>query len=104
MSFSDFVKKKEFVNQRYQGAKKITNQTRDKSDATSLSYKHFNAKLPQYRRAITDLGNKRDPKWLKSEFTRLKSKLNLDKLSQEEFQKITGELEVVGELYIKLMK
>lgn len=102
MKFSDFVKKKEFADARYQGAKKAATQAKTKGGPAILSYYHFKAKLPKYRKAINDFGNHHDPKWLKSEFNRIKSKLNLEKLSQEEFQTLTGQLEVIGELYIKL--
>lgn len=102
MKFKDFAAKKEFTQKRLDGAKKTARLAQGKGGPAILSYHHFRAKFPKYRRAITDFDNKRDPKWLKSEYNRIKSRLNIDKLSQEEFQKLSGELEAIGELYIKL--
>ena len=102
MKFEDFIKKKEFTQQRYEAAKKNANQAKQKGGASELSYQHFNAKLPEYRKIAAEFGRNKDPKWLKSEFNRIKTKLNIDKLSQKEFQKLTGELEVIGEIYIKI--
>lgn len=102
MKFKDFISDKEFAQKRYDGAKKIAQQAKQKGGTSMLSYQHFAAKLPKYRKAITDLNNKHDPKWLKTEFNRLKSQLNIDKLTQKQFQELTGKLETVGELYIKI--
>lgn len=91
-----------FSEKRLAGATKITNNAKEKGGPAMLTYHHFNVKLPYYKKASQ---GKFDVEKSKKEF---KSNLNeLCKLtgdvemSQIEFQKLLGILEVLGELIIK---
>jgi len=95
----------EFAKKRLEGATKITENAREKGGAAMLTYHHFVVKLPYYKKASE---GKFDIKESKVEF-----KEHLDKLcglskdvnmGQEEFQKLVGLIEVLGELIIKCGK
>jgi hypothetical protein len=92
----------DFVNNRMNGAAKITQNAKEKGGDTLLTYHHFVVKLPYYKKASE---GKFDIKESKVEF-----KEHLDKLcglsedvnmGQEQFQKLVGLIEVLGELIIK---
>ena len=95
MSFEQFALK------RLEGATKIANDAKEKGGPALLTYNHFVVKLPYYKNASN--GN----------FDIDKSKELLDKKSKEfcekiysmglseiEFQKLVGEIEVLGELLL----
>lgn len=93
---------KEFATNRYEGAKKITNDANKKGGDALLTYNHFVVKLPYYQDAKE---GKFDPL-----LTRDKMKDKIQQIGllsgplhieQEHFQKLVGELEVLGELLIK---
>ena len=92
----------DFVNNRMNGAAKITQTAKEKGGDALLTYHHFVVKLPYYKKASE---GKFDIKETKVEF-----KEHLDKLcglskdvdmGQVEFQKLVGLIEVLGELIIK---
>ena len=96
------TKFEEFAQKRFDGASKITENAKEKGGASMLTYYHFVVKLPYYKKASE---GKFDIKESKVEF-----KEHLDKLcglskdvnmGQEQFQKLVGLIEVLGELIIK---
>jgi hypothetical protein len=92
----------EFAQKRYDGAKKITDNAKEKGGPALLTYHHFRVKLPYYEKAAE---GKFDLAETKKEF---KEKLDelcvLSKdvdMGQVDFQKLVGLIEVLGELIIK---
>ena len=85
-----------FVVKRLSGAEQIAKSSKEKGGASLLTYEHYNAKLPIYKSAR----KKFNVKNAKEFFNQLKNKLSYD-MEQTEFQKIMGEMEVLGELIIK---
>ena len=95
----------EFLDKRLTGARKIYNQTLKKGGYALLTAIHFKAKFTPYKDAIKFASKKDGEKHLKKKadeaFNKLKS---WDKLSQREFQHLTGVLEAYGEAYIRIVK
>ena len=85
-----------FVVKRLSGAEAIAKSSKAKGGDSMLTYEHYNAKLPIYKAARA----KFDVEKAKKEFSELQNKLSYS-LQQTEFQKLMGELEVLGELIIK---
>lgn len=89
----------EFAGTRLKGATKIADGAKEKGGASMLTYYHFNVKLPYYKKASE---GKFDLEKSKKEYEEHLDKLcSMDKLSQIEFQKLVGRIEVLGELIIK---
>lgn len=91
----------EFVQARMSSAKKIATQSSRKPGPSRLTAAHFKAKLPVYRRVIGMIKKGDDLASLKSEYRNLLSQLRKKVRQPEKFQKLTGELEVIGEILIK---
>lgn len=92
----------EFAQARHDGAKAIADAAKKKGGNALLTYEHFRVKLPYYKKAAA--GNF-SPQKAKSQLDklmkRLESGINADvKIGQNEFQRLVGEIEVVGELII----
>jgi hypothetical protein len=91
-----------FVQKRRAGAEKIANSAEDKGSYAILTAYHFSAKEVPYMDALklkdTDHKSKYFKMKAKEAFEKLK---NLDKLTQKEFQTLTGVFEVYGEVYIQ---
>lgn len=85
-----------FVVKRLHGAEEITKNAKAKGGTSILTYEHYNAKLPIYKAAR----KKFDVNKAKEEFTQKLKNLSYS-MEQDEFQKLMGELEVLGELIIK---
>ena len=90
----------EFAEKRMGGASKIVDNAKEKGGPAMLTYHHFVVKLPYYKKASE--GNF-DLSEAKKEY-----KEHLDKLcdlgsdiGQIEFQRLVGQIEVLGELIIK---
>lgn len=100
-------KKKEemldFFNKRKTGAQKIANEAQTKGGTSLLTAWHFKAKNVPYQEIITAIKQDKLETFFNSKFktalNKLKPNLNL---TQEEFQKIMGEIEVYGEAVLKL--
>lgn len=89
----------EFAGIRLKGATKIADGAKEKGGFSMLTYHHFHVKLPYYKRASE---GKFDLESCKGEYKEHLDKLcSMDKLSQVEFQKLVGIIEVLGELIIK---
>jgi hypothetical protein len=86
-----------FVNNRMNGAAKITQNAKEKGGDALLTYHHFVVKLPYYKKAKD---GEMDIDVAKKEFAETLSKISLD-MDQTTFQTEVGRLEVLGELIIK---
>ena len=82
------------------GAEKITNNAIEKGGPAMLTYHHFRVKLPYYKRAAAGKMNLDDAK---KEFDATYKKISTS-MSQIEFQREVGRLEVLGELIIRDQK
>ena len=92
----------EFSTKRRDGAEKIADNAKKKGGVSMLTYNHFVVKLPYYDKAKK---GKFDPEKGKEEYKDLLDKLvkateNVD-MTQTEFQRLVGKIEVIGELIIK---
>jgi hypothetical protein len=87
----------DFVNNRMNGAAKITQNAKEKGGDALLTYHHFVVKLPYYEKAKS---GEMDIDVAKKEFAETLSKISLD-MDQTTFQTEVGRLEVLGELIIK---
>lgn len=91
----------EFAEKRLGGATKISKNAKEKGGPSMLTYHHFVVKLPYYKKASEGKFNLEESK---KEYKKLLDKLcktddpNMD---QVEFQKLVGQIEVLGELIIK---
>ena len=93
---------KTFAEKRLAGAEKITNNAKENGGSAMLTYHHFRVKLPYYKKAME---GKFDLEKSKKEFKEKLDQLcelseNVE-MSQTEFQKLVGLIEVLGELIIK---
>ena len=95
---------KAFAKTRLEGASKIAETAKEKGGDAMLSYYHFNVKLPYYEKAVNGEFNKEkareEYKTLVDQLAKAtgEGKLNI---SQTEFQKVDGKIEVLGELLIE---
>ena len=89
-----------FAETRMGGAKKISENAKEKGGPAMLTYHHFIVKLPYYKKAAD---GKLDMEKTKKEYTDLVSKLHKSgsNIGQVEFQRLVGKIEVLGELIIK---
>jgi hypothetical protein len=86
----------DFVNNRMNGAAKITQTAKEKGGDALLTYHHFVVKLPYYEKAKN---GEMDIDAAKKEFIETLGKISLD-MDQTTFQTEVGRLEVLGELFI----
>ena len=86
----------DFVNNRMNGAAKITQTAKEKGGDALLTYHHFVVKLPYYEKAKN---GEMDIDAAKKEFIETLGKISLD-MGQITFQTEVGRLEVLGELFI----
>lgn len=87
----------DFSQTRMSGAKKIADNAHKKGGLALLTWYHFKVKLPYYKKASE---GKLDLEKAKKEYEETYKKISLD-MSQIEFQREVGRLEVLGELLIK---
>lgn len=88
----------DFAGGRGKGAGKIANSAKEKGGDSMLTHHHFQVKLSYYKKAAE---GKFDVDAAKKEFEATHKKISTS-LSQIDFQKEMGRLEVLGELIIKL--
>jgi hypothetical protein len=86
----------DFVNNRMNGAAKITQTAKEKGGDALLTYHHFVVKLPYYEKAKN---GEMDIDAVKKEFIETLGKISLD-MDQTTFQTEVGRLEILGELFI----
>jgi hypothetical protein len=87
----------DFAEKRFKGAKKIADGAKEKGGVSMLTYHHFQVKLPYYTKAEK---GKMDMEAAKKEFEKTYKKISLG-MTQIEFQREVGRLEVLGELILK---
>ena len=87
----------DFANIRMKGAEKIANGAKEKGGPAMLTYNHFIVKLPYYKKASE---GKFDLDKAEKEYDKIYKSISL-KMTQTQFQKAVGRLEVLGELIIK---
>lgn len=93
----------EFCHKRMNGAKELAANARAKGGLSILTAYHFEAKLPIYKKII-DLIASDDVigQKLKSMYSEKLSSLNQAlSYNQRKMQELTGELEVIGEVFVK---
>lgn len=91
---------KKFANTREAGAEKIADNAKKKGGFALLTWHHFKVKLPYYKKAAA---GKFDIEEAKKEFKQTYDKISHN-MSQIDFQREVGRLEVLGELIIKEQK
>jgi hypothetical protein len=89
-----------FADTREAGAEKIANTAHKKGGLALLTWHHFKVKLPYYKRAAE---GRFDVEKAKKEFEETYKKISTS-MSQTEFQREVGRLEVLGELIIREQK
>ena len=87
----------EFAKKRGEGAAKIASTAEEKGGLAMLTYNHFKVKAPYYKK---ENEGKLDFKEAEKEFKETYKKISLD-MTQTEFQREVGRLEVLGELLIR---
>ena len=87
----------DFAKTRGEGAAKIASNAEEKGGLALLTWHHFKVKAPYYKKAVE---GKLDMEKAKKEFEETYKKISLD-MSQIEFQREVGRLEVLGELIIR---
>ena len=86
-----------FADTREAGAEKIVDNAKKKGGLALLTWHHFKVKLPYYKRAAA---GRFDLDKAKREFEATYKKISTS-MSQIEFQREVGRLEVLGELIIR---
>jgi len=86
-----------FANIRGKGAAKIASTAEEKGGLSLLTWHHFKVKAPYYKKAEE---GKFDKEAAIKEFEQTYKKISL-KMTQIEFQREVGRLEVLGELLIR---
>lgn len=89
-----------FADSREAGAEKIADTAHKKGGLALLTWHHFKVKLPYYKRAAK---GRFDLDAAKKEFDATYKKIS-SSMSQIEFQREVGRLEVLGELIIRNSK
>jgi hypothetical protein len=87
----------EFAETRMNGAEKIADTAQEKGGLSLLTWHHFKVKAPYYKKASE---GEFDVEQAKKEFEETYKKISLN-MTQIEFQREVGRLEVLGELLIK---
>ncbi len=90
----------DFATTRAAGAAKIADTAKEKGGLALLTYNHFYVKAPYYKKAVE---GKLDMEAAKKEFDETYKKISLD-MTQIEFQREVGRMEVLGELLIRNKK
>lgn len=91
----------DFAEKRAMGAKKIADNAKERGGLAMLTHNHFKVKLPFYDKAAKA---KITYDEIVSEYDKRVSELVKGKFSQTEFQKLVGEIEVLGELKLHYEK
>jgi hypothetical protein len=86
-----------FATVRGKGAAKIASTAEEKGGLSLLTWHHFKVKAPYYKKATE---GKFDKEAAKKEFEQTYKKISLN-MTQTEFQREVGRLEVLGELLIR---
>ena len=90
----------DFVNNRMNGAAKITQNAKEKGGDALLTYHHFVVKLPHYKKAAEGNFKQADAQIELKKYLDELCTLSVD-MEQIHFQELVGLIEVLGELIIK---
>lgn len=96
--------KDEFFRKRTKGAKKIAKMAKEKGGPSILTYWHFAAKEKPYEMVLEGIEDGEPLSFYQDKFNKTLKKLNVEKMTQQEFQAVMGELEVWGEAICELEK
>lgn len=88
-----------FAASRLKGAKQIATDSKAKGGNSLLTYDHYRVKLPYYEQASQGLLNIDEAKAIYRDCI-FELYIN-DNLSQQDFQRLVGKIEVLGELIIQ---
>lgn len=95
---------KAFAKSRFSGAESIANTAKEKGGDAMLTYYHFNVKLAYYEKAAQGELNfdkaREEYKTLVDQLFKATGDKGIN-ISQNEFQKLVGKIEVLGELLIE---
>lgn len=94
----------EFLTKRKAGAEKIAESSRKKGGLALLTAAHFKAKDKPYKEALDQSTDKPFTHCKEKTLSLLKQLEDIDNISQNDWQKLTGELEAYGEAYIQSIK
>ena len=97
-------KLEDFLDKRKAGAAKIEKSARAKGGLSLLTAAHFKAKARTYNEAIKETNGKVLTHCKDKTLELLKQLEDIDNISQNDWQKLTGELEAYGEAYIQSLK
>ena len=92
----------EFFTKRKEGAAKIAAEAKAKGGPSKLTAWHFAAKAEPYSEVLSAIKADKDETHFLHKCFELVDKLKFKKLTQENFQKIMGQLEVWGEAVSEL--
>ena len=98
------VKITDFLQKRKAGAAKIEKSSRAKGGLSLLTAAHFKAKAKPYSEAIGEPTDKPLTHCKEKALQLLSELKDIDNISQNDWQKLTGELEAYGEAYIQSLK
>jgi hypothetical protein len=87
----------DFAETRMKGAEKIATAAKEKGGLSMLTYNHFIVKMPYYNKAKQGDFNIENAK---KEYDKTYKSISLN-MTQTEFQREVGRLEVLGELIIR---
>jgi hypothetical protein len=90
-----------FAEKRAMGAQKIAENAKEKGGLAMLTYNHFIVKLPYYKKAATYKMGYED---ICKEYDKFVKELTKGGFTQTEFQKLMGNIEVLGELKLEYEK
>jgi len=93
-----------FIEERKAGAEKIANQASKKAGVSRLTAAHFKAKLPVYDKVKKQLLANKPISFIDKEYKKTLSELRKIRSNQIKFQKLTGKMEVLGEILIESKK
>jgi hypothetical protein len=104
--FNEYVNEKthelvQFCEDRRSGASKILNQARAKGGLSQLTIWHFAAKLPEYDACIKAIKAGKPASYFQNQQIKLVRQLNSIR-NQHKFQEVMGQVEVWGEVFIKI--
>lgn len=90
----------DFLQARKDGAQKIVKAAEEKGGPSLLTATHFAAKDEPYQEAIDAASDSELDNCLEQALSILKQLTNIENLSQDQFQALTGQMEAYGEAYI----
>ena len=101
---NDLEDLKVFIEKRSAGAKKITESSEKKGKYATLTAIHFKAKEVPYEQALKHFDDE-DNKFIEEKADKCFKQLkDWKSMSQHQFQKVMGELEAYGEVFIRLQE